>query len=76
MKRAFKIVPDLAPIDEGDIKPGIKLAYIDIENDAEELSGWSGSSLVARRGRDLPALMPLAWKQARTVAASVGQATA
>jgi hypothetical protein len=26
--------------------------------------------------RDLPALMPLAWKQARTVAASVGQSAA
>lgn len=51
VKRAFKIVPDLPPL-EGDIEPGIKLAYIDLENDAEELSGWSGRSLVAKRGAD------------------------
>jgi len=51
VKRAFKIVPDLAPL-EGDIRPGIKLASIDVENDAEELSGWSGRSIVAKRGAD------------------------
>ena len=51
VKRGFKIVPDLAPL-KNELKPGIQLVGGTVQSDAEELSGWWGPTLAAKRGAE------------------------